>query len=112
MKTFKKTPFIAIVLLITLATQSTFALNSNRIKKAPQDFVTVKGKVVDASTKEPLVFASVGVRESNVGIITNLDGEFTLKIDESLTSGVLEITYLGYKNKSIPISELKSNKAT
>jgi len=111
MKNFKKNPFIAIVLLITFAIPSTFALNPNRTKKnIQQDFIAIKGKVVDATSKEPLVFASVGVRESNVGIITNLDGEFSLKIEESLASGFLEIAYLGYKNKSIAISDLKDNK--
>ncbi len=57
----------------------------------------------------PLVFATVAVKESNVAIVTNIDGEFTLKIGETVTSKNLEVTFLGYKNKIIPISELKDN---
>ena len=113
MKTFKKIPLIAIVLLLSFTCQSTFALNlTGKKKNDQQDLTLIKGKVVDAVSKEPLVFASVVIQESNVGIITNLDGEFTLKFDDSLASRNLEITFLGYKNKVVPINELKGNKNT
>lgn len=113
MKTFRKIPLIAAVLLLVLTYQSTFALNlTGKKKNDQQDLVLIRGKVVNAVTKEVLVFASVTVQQTNIGIITNLDGEFTLKIDESLASGNLEISFLGFKNKVIPISELKGNKNT
>ena len=113
MKTFRKIPLIAAVLLLVFTYQSTFALTlTGKKKNDQQDLVLIRGKVVNASTKEALVFATVSVQQSNIGIITNLDGEFTLKIDESLSSGNLEISFLGFKNKVIPISELKGNKNT
>ena len=43
----------------------------------------------------PLVFASVAVKETNVATITNIDGEFLIKIAETQTSKNLEVTYLG-----------------
>lgn len=113
MKTFRKIPLIAAVLLLVFTYQSTFALNlTGKKKNDQQDLVLIRGKVVNAATKEVLVFASVSVQQTNIGIITNLDGEFTLKIDDSLASGNLEISFLGFKNKVIPISELKGNKNT
>ena len=57
----------------------------------------------------PLVFATVAVKESNVAIITNIDGEFTLKVGDLSTSKSLEVSFLGYKNKTIALSELKDN---
>jgi hypothetical protein len=111
MKTLNQIPLIAIVLLLAYTTQSTSARSFPGKKTTnQQDFITIRGKVVDATSREPLVFASVGVQESNIGIITNLDGEFSLKIDGSLSTGNLVITYLGYKNKTVPISELRGNK--
>ena len=113
MKTFRKIPLIAAVLLLVFTYQSTFALNlTGKKKNDQQDLVLIRGKVINAATKEVLVFATVSVQQSNIGIITNLDGEFTLKIDESLASGNLEISFLGFKNKVIAISELKGNKNT
>ncbi|MDR2887530.1 MAG: carboxypeptidase-like regulatory domain-containing protein [Bacteroidales bacterium] len=72
----------------------------------PQEFVTIRGKVVDAQTREPLVFATVTVAESNVGIITNIDGEFTLKVTPTATR--LEVSFLGYKNKSVETGSFKN----
>jgi hypothetical protein len=82
---------------------------SGKKKSDQQNLVTIKGKVIDAESRAPLVFATVAVKESNVAIVTNIDGEFTLKIGDLLTSKTLEISFLGYKNKSIPISDLKEN---
>lgn len=75
-------------------------------KAYPQDFVTIRGKVIDAQTREPLVFATVTVVESNVGIITNIDGEFALKVAPSATK--LEVSYLGYKNKSVETGSFRN----
>jgi hypothetical protein len=110
MKTFKHISLIAVVLLLTFAAQTAFAGNlSNKKKNPQQDLITIKGKVIDASTKAPLVFASIAVKESNVGIITNIDGEFTLKIGDLATSKTLEVSFLGYKNKTLLLSDLKNN---
>ena len=68
----------------------------------------IRGRVVDAETKQPLVFAGIAVQESNVSTVTNLDGEFTLKIGEGET-GKLEISYVGYKNRVMDIDEMKTN---
>lgn len=110
MKTIKHLSLIAAVVLLAFIAQTANAGDSSRIKEsAQQNFISIKGKVVDAETGTPLVFASVSVTETNVGIITNIDGEFTLKINESLASKNLEISYLGYKNKVIPLSQMKNN---
>jgi hypothetical protein len=110
MKTFKHITLIASVLLAAFAVQTaTAGSHPGRKKDNQQEIVTIKGKVVDADTKNPLVFASVAVMETNVAIVTNIDGEFTLKISETSSSKNVEVTYLGYKNKIIPISDLKNN---
>jgi hypothetical protein len=55
------------------------------------------------------VFASVTLKETNIATVSNIDGEFIIKVPENETSKSLEITFLGYKNKVIPISEMKNN---
>jgi hypothetical protein len=110
MKTFRHISLIAAVLLAAVAVQNAYAGKyPGRKKDDQQNMITIKGKVIDVETRNPLVFATVSVMETNVAIVTNIDGEFTLKIGETVTSKNLEITYLGYKNKVIPISELKDN---
>jgi hypothetical protein len=110
MKTIKNISLIATVFLFAFAIQTASAVSFlNRKKGDPQELITIKGKVVDAEKGTPLVFATVAVKESNVAIVTNIDGEFTLKIGETLTAKNLEVSFLGFKNKTIPISELKDN---
>lgn len=110
MKNFKVTALIAAVLLLAFTAQNTSAGSLKENKKAvQQNLITIKGKVVDSESRAPLVFASVSVKETNVAIVTNIDGEFTLKIGETSASKTLEVSFIGYKNKSIPLSELKEN---
>ena len=110
MKTFKLISLIAAVLLLGITAQTAIAGNLSGNKKSnQQNLVIIKGKVIDAQSRAPLVFASVSVKESNVGIITNIDGEFTLKVGELSTSKTIVVSFVGYKNKTIPLSELKEN---
>jgi len=109
MKTFKLISFNAVLLLFAFTLQSVTGADSGRKKSDQQEYLTIKGKVVDAETGVSLVFATVAVMESNVAIVTNIDGEFTLKLGESLISKSLEFSYLGYKNKVIPVSSMKDN---
>jgi hypothetical protein len=110
MKTFKHISLIAVGLLLALTVQTAFAGNlSGNKKSTQQNLVIIKGKVIDAVSRAPLVFATVAVKESNVAIVTNIDGEFTLKIGDLSTSKSLEVSFLGYKNKTILLSELKDN---
>src|SRR5664279_2593811 len=110
MKTFKNISVIAVFLLLAFGAQTASAGNRHDNKKTTQqNLITIKGKVIDAETRAPLVFATVAVKETNVAIVTNIDGEFTLKIGDLSTSKTLEVSFVGYKNKSIPLSELKEN---
>jgi hypothetical protein len=112
MKTYKHISLIATLLLAVFAVQNASAGNFPAKKKADQqNMITIKGKVVDSETRNPLVFATVAVMETNVAIVTNIDGEFSLKIGETVTSKNIEVTFLGYKNKIIPISDFKENGA-
>ena len=110
MKNFKHISLTAAALLLAFTAQTASAGNFlSKKKNDQQSYVTIKGKVVDAENGTPLVFATVAVKESNVAIVTNIDGEFTLKIGDPVTAKNLEISYLGYKNKTILISDMKDN---
>src|SRR5664279_4172599 len=110
MKTIKHISVIAVLLLLSFGAQTASAGNLRDSKKTTQqNLVIIKGKVIDAETRAPLVFATVAVKETNVAIVTNIDGEFTLKVGDLSTSKTLEVSFVGYKNKSVLLSELKEN---
>lgn len=108
MKTVRIFSLFALLLLSAFSVQTIYAGTApERKKNDQQTLLTFKGKVVDAETGNALVFASVAVKETNVATITNIDGEFIIKIAETQTSRNLEITYLGYKNKVVPLTEMR-----
>ncbi len=65
--------------------------------------ITVSGKVIDKETKEPLPFASIGLKGKSIGTITNLQGEFDFHIPNELRNDLLTINMLGYKTFNAPV---------
>ncbi|WP_448778788.1 SusC/RagA family TonB-linked outer membrane protein [Bacteroides congonensis] len=61
--------------------------------------VTVKGKVTD-SEGEPIIGATVKEKDKKAGIITDLEGEFSLKVSSKFAK--LEISYIGMKSVIVP----------
>src|SRR4051812_18682029 len=69
-----------------------------------QDFITVSGTVVGAESGSPLAPASVAVRHTSLGTITNELGKFTLHIPVAYRDSMIIITMLGYKKVEMSIA--------
>lgn len=61
----------------------------------------IEGVILDANTQEPLVGANVVDPKSRNGVITDIEGRFTLNIGENCKE--LEVSYLGYKTLDVNI---------
>jgi CarboxypepD_reg-like domain len=70
--------------------------------------LTVSGTVMDSTTREPLVSASVFCQNTTMGGVTNKKGEFSLQ----LKSGGYDliISYTGYQTQTIRINSADNNK--
>ena len=68
-----------------------------------QETKTIKGMVRDV-TGEPLIGASVIEKGTNNGVITNVDGNFTLTVPADAT---LSIAYMGYATREIHLAKRK-----
>ncbi|MEM9868557.1 MAG: carboxypeptidase-like regulatory domain-containing protein [Bacteroidota bacterium] len=95
-----------VVLCFLASITSAFALQQEQ----QEDFKQYRGEVMDASSKKPLVFATLSLDGTNISTISNTEGEFLLKIPKSETTGTVTVSFLGYKSKSIPLADLKPNK--
>ena len=62
----------------------------------------IKGTVLDSETGRPLPYASILLNGTNRGTVSNLDGEFTLKLESS--NHTLVFRYVGYKSDSLVVS--------
>lgn len=61
---------------------------------------TVKGRIVDVNG-EPVIGASVVVKGTTNGVISGLDGDFSIKVASNAT---LVISFVGYQTQEIPVS--------
>ncbi len=86
----KKNQFLLVVLLMFFA-QLVFSQ------------ITVNGTLTDADTGDPLVGASVRVKDSDAGTITDIDGKFGLKVPSK--NSVLVFSYLGYVTQEVVVGD-------
>lgn len=67
---------------------------------------TITGTVTDAETGEPLIGANILVAGTAGGTVTDIDGSFSLQVDEAAKS--LEVSYTGYTTQTVSIDGLNS----
>ncbi len=83
-------PFLAITLCLFLLTNCLLAQ------------ITIKGTVYD-DTKEPLIGASVLIKGTTIGTVTNIDGNFKLESPDS--TPVLVVNYTGYNSEEVKVTK-------
>ncbi len=72
----------------------------------------ITGTIIDADSDEPLPFATIGLKNTGKGTVTNATGEFGLKIIPEWTGDTLTISYLGYLGREIPVEQALGNNFT
>ena len=60
----------------------------------------LEGIVVDASTKEPIIGASINIKGTTHGVVTDFDGKFFFQTGQKLPYTLL-VSYLGYKKTEV-----------
>ncbi len=83
-------------------------LSRNLIENDTTKFSQFKGKVSDIRSKKELSFATLSLIGDNISTVTNSEGEFSIKVPNNKLDGRLLISFLGYKNKTINLKELKA----
>lgn len=79
---------LSLVLLTLLFSGQAFA----------QTTYTIKGRITDATTGDPIPFANVGIKASLSGATTNFDGFYQLTFTPPADS--ILVTYIGYDSRS------------
>ena len=62
---------------------------------------TITGLVLNETKGEPLIGASILLSGTNNGVITDVDGRFSMELSDQY--GVIECSYLGFKQMSISV---------
>jgi hypothetical protein len=67
-----------------------------------------KGKLLDAKTKEPVVYANISFLETTKGISTTEEGTFAMYIDKKYMNGKIHISCLNYKDTIVYAKNLNT----
>lgn len=70
------------------------------------EYQSFQGKVVEIHTDNPIIFASIFLSGTNIGTVSNSEGEFLIKIPMFLENKVIGFSSIGYKNLEIPVGQL------
>jgi hypothetical protein len=72
----------------------------------PLSAITLKGKIIDANTSQPLSFVNIGVKGTRYGTASNSTGNFVLNIPDKYKNGIIRFSCIGYEAKERSIKEL------
>lgn len=94
-----------VYLAVSMATAMAFGLPQQSFAgvaqiTAAQNETTVKGHVVDADG-EPVIGATVKVKGTSNGTVTDIDGNFVLR---NVSGGSIEVSYIGFVTQTIALN--------
>ncbi|WP_040280767.1 carboxypeptidase-like regulatory domain-containing protein [Psychroserpens damuponensis] len=69
----------------------------------------VKNKILDFSMLTPIESASIYIKNTTIGTVSNSDGKFALQVPKENVKDTLVISSIGYKSYKIPVDEFDSS---
>ena len=66
----------------------------------------LKGVLYDHNSRQPLMYASIFVINSNTGVISNEQGQYAIDISSFGLQDSIRFQYMGYQIKDVAISDL------
>lgn len=105
---YKRSWIMALAILISA---SAYAFTGDEEVTDTINFKAYYGRVVDASNGKTLPFATIEAVGSNTATVTNIDGDFTLKIARESDISSIKISYIGFQNKVIPLDEFNNKRS-
>ena len=100
----KRNYCLSLVLLALFGVSAPFAANaaveSVLSSQSTQQAKKITGKVLDAAG-EPIIGASVLVKGSGTGAVTDIDGNFSV---EAPVGSTLEVSFIGYKTVTLKVT--------
>lgn len=103
----KTTLIKSLVILSFFVFNTTF---SHAFIQDADNYTEYEGIVLDSDSKKPLISAQIDLEGTNISTITNIEGEFLIKVPDVYRDNNVIITYLGYKKTVIGLSYFEGKK--
>ena len=66
--------------------------------------VKVSGVVLDVETNKPIPYATLGIRDKNIGTVADIDGKFNFNISPTEKDELLIVSSIGYIDTKVSIA--------
>lgn len=87
-----------------------FLVTSFVSAQSEESLITINGIVKDQRNRTTLEYVNISVPGTNIGTITNTDGEFSLKVGKAYKDLYLEISHIGYITSKLPLKPTNGDK--
>ena len=95
------------VLRLRLLLISLFLIcQANSILIYPQEAGYIDGKVINNATAKPVPFATIKLKNNQLGVYANADGDFKISRNDEFKDDSLLISCIGYKQSAIAFKDL------
>lgn len=103
-------PIITYILLCLIFQIDCFS-QTDITKKSLENisFKEYHGKIADTRNKEGLAFANISLLNSNISTISNINGDFSIKIPENYKPNI-KVSFIGYSPKIVDLKNLKNKR--
>lgn len=91
---------------ISIVIFSLFISGGNFAQQQAKIVETIKGKVINSITNEPVSYTNIGLEGTYYGTASNSEGNFELKIPEEMVSKNIYFSAVGFVNKNFPVQTL------
>ena len=111
MKTHMQLKGMLLMFAMVLLGSSAFAWNG--VEDEVPDTINFKvfyGKVINNENGRILPFANIEAVGSNVATVSNIDGDFSIKLSRDSKVSELKITYVGFNNTTVSLDEFKADR--
>lgn len=97
--------FCILLIVSLLCNQALYATDkSEHINNISQNTNVIIGVVTDSQNGDPIIGATIKIKGSTTGTVTDLDGKFEIK---ATANDILQISYVGYNTKEIKVGKQK-----
>ena len=102
--TFKCSLLGFLMTAIAFASSPVVAQDAPNAENSDGKFFIVNGIVKNKANNKKMEYVNVSIPGTGIGTVTNEDGEFSLKINESINAKNIELSFIGFFNTRIPVN--------
>lgn len=86
--------------------QQTSSFEKEKPQMDGDTLLVIRGYVRDSTTKEPIEYSYINLQNTEIGVLTDMNGYFELRVPENLITQKIEIevSFIGYESKFIEIN--------